>query len=180
MILQVQLGPRVDEIAILIKDSSGTTIQSEVAVAHMPTLPPAFVMYGLSKSRYGGVKLPFDLGPLGAPGNTLYVSPDLMLPVVLRRASFGFYLIGQTSLPVPNVQSLVGVVLYGQGVAAHPASNQLGFVSSAAVEMRIGKYVPPVTRSLYAIDSSAAAGKFGYGSGYDVGGPILQLSGTFN
>lgn len=71
--------------------------------------------------------LPIDLGPIGAAGCWLRVSPDVAIPLggAANRATY--------SLNVPNLASLDGLAIYHQALAPDPAAgNGLSAVLSAA------------------------------------------------
>jgi hypothetical protein len=74
------------------------------------------VLYlGISKTNWGGVPLPFDLGPFGVPGCSLNVSPEF---AVLGRG-------GTARFTVPIDPAAVGVHGYFQWVLLGDPSGKL-------------------------------------------------------
>ncbi len=87
-------------------------------------LGQAFVLAGFSNTWWNALSLPFDLGVLGAPGNTVRVSADVSLG---ER-----YVV----LSIPNDPLFVGNSLYFQGVVPSTA-NSLGLLLSNSLEVTI-------------------------------------------
>ena len=83
-----------------------------VQMTSLPTLAlhQTFGIVGLSKTIWAGFTLPQDLGFIGIPGCTQYVSVDasVLLPPDTGTATW--------DIPIPNDQSLNGLVFYLQGV----------------------------------------------------------------
>ncbi|MCB9919666.1 MAG: hypothetical protein H6832_14780 [Planctomycetes bacterium] len=98
---------------------------------------PAISFWGFSNTMFGVIPLPFDLTPLQAPGNSLNVSIDLAfaLPLVAQGATYG----GESALPIPYVDALVGATIHAQALFVDPASNPRGWVLSQGVTMTIGR-----------------------------------------
>lgn len=109
--------------------------QARLSVSGLKSNYPSFAAYGISNKVFGGLTLPFDLTPLGAPNNKLYVSLDLQFPLGLARV--GQTWAGTFVLPIPNLASLNGIHLYGQGLFIDPPSNGLKLVLSNGVDMLI-------------------------------------------
>jgi PKD repeat protein len=107
----------------------GTTLT--VNVNNLP-LSAAVMMVGFSNTTSGFGPLPLDLAPLGAPGCSGRVSPDvtLFLSGAANAATW--------ALTVPNVPTFIGTVLYNQALVLDPAINALGAVVSDAAGMMIG------------------------------------------
>ena len=79
------------------------------------------------------MKLPLDFTPLGAAGNSLYISLDVgpfVMPFTSGR--------GRAALAVPNDSRLKGLSLYLQGIIHDSKANQLNFVFSNGAKMKIG------------------------------------------
>jgi hypothetical protein len=127
---------------------------------------PAAVAYGFSATQYGPLGLPFDLTAVGAPGNTLYVSLDLIVPIILSGGR------GSTSLPIPNSAGLAGVSLFGQGLFLSAASNSLGIVWSAGVSMMLSGDQP--MQVLSSASSLTATGGFLFGPKI-LGGMVVEI-----
>ena len=76
--------------------------------------------------------LSLDLGFLGAPGCTLYQSPDLVATV------FGSGGTANCTLPIPNSPALIGVGVRAQGLSLDPLANALGLTTSNGLVATIG------------------------------------------
>ena len=101
----------------------------------LSSLPPGrstLVWLGTSKTRFGFLKLPLDLGPVGLPGCALHVSADLTFPVLNWNGTAAL------RLDVPDDASLLGASFFNQALAADPGANAFGAVVSNAGEGRIG------------------------------------------
>ena len=103
----------------------------------LATSRPVWFMLGLSDTSFGGQALPWSLGPIGAPGNSLLVSPDLIRgpynAIPLGRGYTAFY-----DEPLPADPSLNGLDLYLQAWSLDFAANALGAVTSNALHLTIG------------------------------------------
>jgi hypothetical protein len=108
----------------------GNTVTVDVA----PVPPNVAVIrsFGLSRTQWGTIALPFDLTSLGMPGCTLLASGDSSRLVFAagNTASFSF--------PIPNDQAFVGFDFYNQAFALDPAANAAGVVASNAAQVHIG------------------------------------------
>lgn len=151
----------------------GNTIDFVSTLSFMQ--PPGVLAMSLN-----ALPLPIDLAPIGAPTNTLYVDPQVLVPLTWTQSFIGWY--STTSLPVPLDPLLLGTMVYAQGAILEPTSNALGIVFGGAVEVRIGDPVDLLPmRQVDANDPNAAAGTivdFGFGSGRYGATPIV-LEGTF-
>lgn len=78
-----------------------------------------------------------DLGPLGAPGNTLYVDPTALVALAAWSPSL-WGIETTTSLVVPLQPALIGMRVLGQSAVLDPTANALGLLFSAAADVRIG------------------------------------------
>ncbi len=92
------------------------------------------LLFGLSKTRWGSVPLPLDLGFVGAKGCNLYVSFDLILGAVSTGLSGG----GTLVLPTPNDRALLGKVFHNQWFVLDRPANGLGLVFTNAGTGKIG------------------------------------------
>jgi hypothetical protein len=88
---------------------------------------------GLSPSNWGGIPLPLDFTPLGAPNCKLYVDALLMTGFT-RDAN------GQVSrkLTIPNLVSLTNLSFYTQWANLDPAANSFGMNFAEATAITIG------------------------------------------
>jgi hypothetical protein len=109
----------------------GTTFQvacTNLQLDHFTTM-----WLGFSSTNWTLGTLPYDLGALGMPGCTLFVSGDLVT-MLLNWNGTAFW---QTA--IPNAPQLVGLPFYLQaGVIDHV--NDLGMVVTNAAEVRIGDH----------------------------------------
>lgn len=93
----------------------------------------AVLWVGFSNRFAGGqALLPFDLGPLGAPGCRIFAADDA---VHFRLADAN----GAATLPmgIPNDPSLRLLPLFGQGATLAAGANALGLLVGNAVVARI-------------------------------------------
>ncbi len=137
---------------------------------------PALAVYGFSRTKWGSLKLPFDLKSLGAPTNSLQVSMDILLPVAPWKIAPGLWNV-RAVLPVPNLATLAGKKFYGQTLFLDPPSNALGLVFSNSTEMTLGKGPAADVAAVHSLDA-----KLGFGGFVNVGrsgGPVLRLTGSF-
>jgi hypothetical protein len=96
------------------------------------TQPPGVLALGIQAPPVG-----IDLGPIGAPTQTLYVDPLVLVTHAWQQSFIGWF--STFSLAVPNNPLLVGTLVYGQSAVFDPAANALSLVLSAAVEVRVGE-----------------------------------------
>ena len=129
---------------------------------------------GTSRTSFGSVSLPFDLGALGAPGNSLYARPTFLfsLPLSQSGGSFG----GGLSLPLPSDPWFAGAKFYGQVFFADKASNALGLVFSGGVELNLGLSAPPM-QLLGSYDANRTTGNMNKALPTGV---VIQFTGVFN
>lgn len=78
---------------------------------------PATLITGLSDRTFGGLPLPFDLTPLGAPGCSLLVSGEVLLS-----GTTGMDGSLQFRLPVPWIPGTVGNRLFQQALVLDPVN----------------------------------------------------------
>jgi hypothetical protein len=92
-----------------------------------------FVLLGDSRTAWGNLSLPLDLGLIGMPTCTLYANPLLVFPLpnVGGRATW--------PVSVPYDPSYVGLSLFAQGGVTSPGANALGVVVSNAGELKLGE-----------------------------------------
>jgi hypothetical protein len=125
------LGPR--NPPVLMHDgipAPGNTFTLRLAHAQPNALAVLFT--GVSRTQWGNLVLPADLGPLGAPTCFVRASGEIALPLA---ADSG----GRAALPLqlPNNQGLLGAQLYQQ-VLATDAINALGLVATNSGVVFIG------------------------------------------
>lgn len=103
----------------------GTTISLNTSAFPFGTVLGLNVL-GLSEFTAG-----IDLTSIGMPGCNLYASLDA-LPSFLPVTG-----IGSVALPIPNDNSLAGVVVLSQGTALVPGINAFGFVASNGLRLTL-------------------------------------------
>lgn len=148
------------------------------AVSGLKSAYPTILVLGGSRTWDPTLNmvLPIDMTPLNAPGNSLYISPDLnagALPLVQQGATWG----GSVSLPIPNLAWLGAQMVFGQLMSIDPPSNGLGIVLSNGMQLVLGT-PSHFTQTLGASDSTATQGFFMFGGAGDAGGPVVQFGGT--
>jgi hypothetical protein len=87
---------------------------------------------GFSATMSAGYPLPFDLGPIGAPGCMQRISIDTS---VVTAASQG---LATFAFAIPNTMTLIGTRLHLQCLIPDPAANAIGLVVSDAVRATVG------------------------------------------
>jgi hypothetical protein len=100
---------------------------------------PAFVLFGLSDQTFGGLRLPFDLSPFGAPGCALRTSIDSIYPTTTRAGGgFSWVLVGAG---VSRDARYTGMDMFAQALVLDPAANAAGLQFSELRRERL--LVPP-------------------------------------
>ncbi len=94
---------------------------------------PAVVIVGISKTQGFGTTLPWDLTPVGAPGCSLLISGEILVPVKVD-AGGGF------DLPfiLPNDNTAIGLTVYSQFAVQDQSANLLGWAFSNALGLTVG------------------------------------------
>jgi hypothetical protein len=129
----------------------GRTVEFVTETFHSP-LPGVL---GLSLAP---LPQPIDLAAIGAPGNTMYVVPDVFVPLTWATSLFGSEE-ARVGLVVPNSTGLIGALVYGQSAVLEPGSNALGVVTTNAAELHIGAANEVArVRQIDAYESTAAVG----------------------
>ena len=123
--------------------TSWPTIGSIVQIGVIPELNspyPTLLFMGASNRQYRTMRLPFDLRPLGAAGNQLYISLDVAAPLILTRLPDDFG--GNARIAIPPMSGLSQASLYFQAIHLDRGANALGLVFSAALELQLEKWAP--------------------------------------
>ena len=94
----------------------------------------AFLLLGFSNSNANGLPLPFDLGLIGAPGCTQYVSLDIGIAYATDATGRA-----RAPLPVPSDPALAGNSIYLQWIDLDLFANALRLTTSGGLEARIGE-----------------------------------------
>ena len=106
----------------------------DVVLSNLPANNPAFLILGLSNTRWLWMSLPTSLAPFGPPGCSLLVSPDFFTGLVntTGTATQGF--------SIPLDLNLVGLHVYFQGYAQDPGENFFGVAVSNGLDITIGSF----------------------------------------
>lgn len=94
---------------------------------------PCWFVLGASNSVFQGLRLPFDMAPLGAARCMVYCGHDLLVGVTADALGDA-----RQNLTLPSDSALVGQHVYSQFYALDVRANQLGMTSSNAMDTRIG------------------------------------------
>lgn len=132
---------------------------------------PALSIWGFSRDKWGPVKLPLDMGGLGAKLNFLNVSPDLMFGMPLTAVKNGFE--GRAGLPIPADKNLMGKTIYSQALFVDAKANQAGLVFSEGLAMTLLQNQSP----------AQLVGHYDYkqAKGWLTGaGIVFEFTGSFN
>lgn len=125
------LGAMVD--AVVGRTEIGQTLSYQLTNVK----PGAFVsgQLGFSSTNWGGLPLPFDLTPLQAPGCRIF--NDLYLGFSRVASTTGAV---TASVPIPNVQGLIGASYHFQWLVVDSGANALGIAVSDATTTKLGGY----------------------------------------
>ncbi len=143
---------------------------------------PALDIVGVSATKWGSQNLPFDLGPLGAPGCKLYTDLVMAFTGFTDPASTKGYVDFRKPL-IPYDNNLVGSEIYDQLVVLDPSFNALGVRMSAPIKETLGTgfRVPMKGLSVFNYHYSSTWHPFDLGMNYatDRGPFILVLEITY-
>jgi len=105
-----------------------------------PSLPVVCIL-GISRTAWGSIPLPFDMGSLGATGCNLY--NDWLVDLTTTADATGTVPAYSPALAwaVPATPALSGGLLQFQALAAKPV-NGLGIVSTNNVQVTLGSFTP--------------------------------------
>jgi hypothetical protein len=95
-----------------------------VQITHLPATGLGFVSLGFSRTSWGALPLPFDLGAVGMPGCWLRTSTDVATPVAIVAGR------ARWALNIPAAPSLGGLEFHNQALVVDPGINPLGVVVS--------------------------------------------------
>jgi hypothetical protein len=135
----------------------------------------AAAFFGFSDASWAGLTLPFDLGLLGATGNSLYTGRSIEVP--LPTVASGSTYQGQLNLPLPNSTAFAGYKLFSQTWFADAQANGLGIVASSALELTAGSG-RPYSQIIGIENSQSPTGGFEKSSLF--GGPVVLFTGVVN
>ena len=94
-------------------------------ISNAPPGGSLLLALGQSSWSFGGLPLPLDLGPLGAPGCKVYT--DIWMPLPTRADNAGR---ASLQLPLPTGAGNPGIMVYSQAYALAPGVNALGLAAS--------------------------------------------------
>ena len=99
-----------------------------IEVSHVPASALVFLNFGFSNTAWGATPLPLSLGGVGMPGCAVLASPDFARVLVAAGGT------ASTTIAIPAVASLQGLVFYNQALVFDAPANPAGLtVSDAAV-----------------------------------------------
>lgn len=101
-------------------------------VTNLPKTGVTMLALGVSKTTWGGIPLPLNMGIIGATGCTLFTSVEFHLPVANTNGS------GSITLPLPNDPLLLLFPFYCQATVIDPPANSLGMILSNAAAGKCG------------------------------------------
>ena len=99
---------------------------------------PGFMIIGSNDKTYGGINLPFDLTPLGAPGCKLYIDVVTTFASFTDPQSSTGYIFFRMGC-IPNDKIFEGAKFYCQQLVLDPSYNALGVRMSPYRIYTIGK-----------------------------------------
>ena len=135
------------------------------------------LMFGVSRTTWGSIPLPLDLSLLGATGNNLYVSMDLVLPYNTGRGGRGGTGTSSRFRTTVPAQTPIGLTFYAQAYYLDANANTAGLVTTRGLSIVIASPSggSSVTNQMASTDSTSATGRFAFGT--TLGGPIVQFTG---
>jgi hypothetical protein len=95
----------------------GYTFQASIQSIRQSPLVLPFGVLGFSDASWNGVALPVDLGLIGLPGCSAYTDAVRAYQLSNRNGQADW------SIPLPNLQALVGATFYVQGFVLDSAAN---------------------------------------------------------
>ncbi len=106
----------------------------QVDLYNLPSTGAAVLFTGFSKTRtrVGGIPLPFDLSPLGAKGCKVLADPFLGQVLTIGQGT------AQARIPVPASPAILGFSLFNQAFVADAKANTLGVTTTNGGEGKIG------------------------------------------
>jgi hypothetical protein len=101
-------------------------------VADVPAGSPVLLAFGLSRTQWAGLGLPFWLAVLNAPGCSVLASWDITVPMQTAGTT------ASLTARMPEEPALLGTVLYNQAIVLDPPANGLGITVSNATAGTFG------------------------------------------
>lgn len=134
------------------------------------------LILGLSDTTWMGNSLPFGLGVIGAPNNSLYVSMDFQVP--FSTTPFGRGYQSTFSSAIPNGTPYAGVTFYSQAYYLDSFANNAGLVATEALRLTTAKGpTSPLTNMVANYVTTSTTGTFVFGA-TRFGGPVIQFAGV--
>ncbi len=93
----------------------------------------AWNVIGGSNTTFGGLPLPFDCAPFGAPGCRIYCSQDMVLASATSASGSA-----AVTLTYPRDRTLAGATYYTQFLIFDPPANQLDLIVSNYLRVTLG------------------------------------------
>lgn len=109
----------------------------DLSVAEAPANAAAFLLAGASSASWVGVPLPWNLGPIGAPGCRLLVSIESILGTVTDPMGRGLLPLG-----IPNAPALQGLSVHFQWLLVDSPANPAGLITSGGLEAILDRIDP--------------------------------------
>ena len=104
-----------------------------VDLSSAPGNRPVLLFFGVSKTKWGVLRLPFDLRPFGAANCSLLASGEVSLPTVTNAIG-----LASATFPVPLVKNLCNLQFFYQYIVIDPGANSLGLIMSNGGNARLG------------------------------------------
>ena len=95
-------------------------------LTNVPNGAPVAFAVGFSNTSWSGGPLPFAMAPLGMPGCTMLMSPDLLTFASATGST------AVTTMLVPSANNFIGLPFFTQALTSDPAANPFGAVLSNA------------------------------------------------
>lgn len=108
-----------------------------VAITRAPVTPLALLAIGASNQRWGALRLPFDLGTMGAANCRILVSLDLRLVTSAHKVVNYPGGRARQEVPIPFLAGLVGSRLYTQWFFYDAGANSLSLTVSNGASVRL-------------------------------------------
>jgi hypothetical protein len=101
-------------------------------LTRVPSITMAILFIGAYNSTWNGVPLPLDLGTMGMPGCSLWVSGEILVPVAIAGGR------GTATIPIPLDTALLSGRFFSQGFVIDPSANSVGISTSQGIACRFG------------------------------------------
>ncbi len=129
--------PATADTALLALGSTATLSLS----GPRPTPAPVLCMIGTNRTALGPLRLPYEMGPLGAPGCWLLTSGQISIPTALQPLGPRNGL-ATVRAPIPATPALANIPLFVQWALSDATENALGWSTSNAIHLQLGASLP--------------------------------------